>query len=244
MRAGSVVTASATPSARYSFPSPAEVLEGQDRDRGGLGGSRPGSPSRPRPPDPQARPEPPLRARRGGAPAVARGVTAAAFAARQDARSPVRLRPHGPGIPSRRILLQAASRHGGQRAGNGGRHSSGRLVEDGRAELEGSLALERPLAREHLVEKDSEGPDVAERVAAFSPQHLRRHVAQRARDHPGGRRSGFDAGRHALSEATRQAEVEDLDPIVRCVMTFELFRSRCTMPCSCAWASAPATWPA
>src|SRR5436190_1323729 len=36
---------------------PAEVLEGQDRDRGSLGGSRRGAGPRPRPPDPQARPQ-------------------------------------------------------------------------------------------------------------------------------------------------------------------------------------------
>ena len=154
-----------------------------------------------------------------------------------------------PGIAVEAAGDQAADR-GGCRRGQGG--PVGLPREHGRQHVGDRLAAEQPLAREHLVEKGAEGPDVRALVDRLAAGLLGRHVGRGAEDEAGGGagvgegRGLREVGRAAGERVARpgpglgEAEVEDLDlarPGV--TLTFAGFRSRWTMPFS--WASSRAS---
>ena len=85
------------------------------------------------------------------------------------------------------------------------------------------LALERPLAGEHLVQHYAECPDIGALVDRFPARLLRRHVRGRAEDHSGLGRSHADSRRLLGTNGTggdwsggglRESEVKHLDVAV------------------------------
>src|SRR6516162_3419386 len=80
--------------------------------------------------------------------------------------------------------------------------------------VDGRLALEGSLAREHLVENGAESEDVAAGVCLFTPQLFGRHIRQRAnhlRTLSEGHGQGLVIGRHG-SPVFGQTEIEQLRP--------------------------------
>ena len=118
-----------------------------------------------------------------------------------------------------------ASHRGGCRRGQGG--PVGLPREHGRQHVGDRLAAEQPLARQHLVEKGAEGPDVRALVDRLAAGLLGRHVGRGAEDEAGGGagvgegRGLRQVGRAAGERVARtgpglgEAEVEDLDLAVR-----------------------------
>ena len=108
---------------------------------------------------------------------------------------------------------------GGRDRGHGGGQGL-RLFAQDRAERVGRrLAVERPLARDHLVEDCSQTEQIRATVHRLRAHLLRRHVADRSQHHAGARARGDGGvlaghrplvGPHQLGEA----EVEDLDAAV------------------------------
>ena len=125
-----------------------------------------------------------------------------------------------------------------------------RLVpEDRRHRLGARVPLERLPAREHLVEDRPEREDVRAVVDRQSPHLLGRHVARGPHDRAGlgvalARRRARLLARSDGLDPLRQAEVEDLDVAVPVTKRFSGFRSRWTMPFSCAAERPRAIWSA
>jgi hypothetical protein len=124
-----------------------------------------------------------------------------------------------------RILLEAVP-HDPLDAGRNVRvrqRDLGRIFLEDRGHRVGRrVSLERPLAREHLVEDRAEREDVRARVRRPSAHLLRGHVAERAEDDAGlcrARGRAARRGRHVRRRRFRfrldelgQTEIEDLDP--------------------------------
>ena len=127
-----------------------------------------------------------------------------------------------------RVALEAALEHvadGGWRFG--GEAAPVDLArEDGGEDVRDRLAVEQPLAGQHLEQHDTEGPDVGALVDRLAPRLLGRHVGGGAEDEAGGgaglgeggrlREIGARRGAGALARpGLGEAEVEDLDLAVR-----------------------------
>ena len=93
-----------------------------------------------------------------------------------------------------------------------------RLVQDRGHRVRGRVLLERPPARQQLVEDRPEREDVRAVIDGVAPHLLGGHVARRSHDGAGlgeirDRHPAVSSGRHA--GALGQAEVEDLDVVIR-----------------------------
>ena len=94
------------------------------------------------------------------------------------------------------------------------------LLQDRVQRLHRRVAVERPAARQHLVEHRPEGEDVGAVVRRLAPRLLRGHVADRPQHHAR-RRLPRQRGRSRVlavrdDRLQREAEVQDLDdPVLR-----------------------------
>ena len=123
--------------------------------------------------------------------------------------------------------------------------------EDGGENVRDRLAVEQPLAGQHLEQHDTEGPDVGALVDRLAPRLLGRHVGGGAEDDPGRGAGLGEGGRlRESAEAPRAARPSRAlaRPKSRTLtlpsgVTFTLagLRSRWTMPFSCASSRASAT---
>jgi hypothetical protein len=121
---------------------------------------------------------------------------------------------------------------------------SGRLrAQDGRHHVGRRLAGERPAAGQHLVEHHAEREDVGPVIRGHAAHLLGRHVAERAEHHPGQRlrRRARPWEAPTSAERTGSACVSFARPKSRiftrpsaATKTLSGFRSRCTIPLSCA----------
>ena len=120
-----------------------------------------------------------------------------------------------------RVLLEAAAEHARNRRGHIRRQPlpPGFVLQHARQRLRHIVPLERPRAREHLVENDPEGPDIGASIHRLAARLLGRHVGGGAEHHAELRRvrregrrmhrihrPAGDVGRHRLGEP----EIEDL----------------------------------
>src|SRR4029453_11217585 len=83
-------------------------------------------------------------------------------------------------IAPRRLLFEASVGDGLQRRWNARWKRRWRVMKDRRAHFEASLSLKRPNARRHLVQHDTQRPDVAAGVCRLATQLLGGHVWHRA----------------------------------------------------------------
>ena len=122
----------------------------------------------------------------------------------------------------RRILLQAVA-HDALEPGRNIARGFGQLgrlfVQDRAHGVGGAVAMERALARNHLVENCAEGENVGLGYRRLAAHLLGRHVADGAHDHAG---FGGDLHGHGiagfagvrLAHHLGQSEVENLHPVV------------------------------
>ena len=95
------------------------------------------------------------------------------------------------------------------------------VVQDRPEDVDRRSALERALARDHLVEDRPEGELIRPRVECGAARLLRRHVPDRPHDHAGGgpshrRELRAIAAARARGHQLGEAEVQDLDePVFR-----------------------------
>ena len=119
-------------------------------------------------------------------------------------------------------------------------------LEHARERARDVLAEERGLARQHLVEHAAERPDVGAPVDGFAARLLGAHVRRRAEHHAGlGHRGRRQRGRLRPvvargSSALAMPKSSTFTVPSGVSLMFAGFRSRCTMPRSCAASSAAA----
>ena len=124
------------------------------------------------------------------------------------------------------------------------------LLEDRRHQLGRGLARKRPPPREHLVEHRAEGEDVGPMVGGLSPDLLGRHVADGAEHdaRPGrggdGRALGARSAGSSVGRSLARPKSRILTRPSLVTNRFSGFRSRCTIPFSCAAARPCAIWTA
>ena len=125
--------------------------------------------------------------------------------------------------PRRRTLLQTAIDDAHERGRNlalGGRQVRRMVLDDGRHRVHRGLAVERALAREHLVEHGAERKDVRAMIGRHAAHLLGRHVADRAEHHARQgvgrcRRQGrCDSDRRLRLRQLGQTEVQNLHAAV------------------------------
>ena len=129
--------------------------------------------------------------------------------------------------PLLRLALEAAAEQRAER-GRSRRRQRGPvdlLAQDRSQRVAHGLALEEPLAAQHLEEHDSEGPDVGPLVDRAAAGLLGGHVAGGAEDQAGGgagvgerrglRQVGRRSGRRVAAPGLGEPEVEHLDLAVR-----------------------------
>ena len=124
-------------------------------------------------------------------------------------------------VAARRLLGEAAGEHAAEGVGHRGRggagQSRGLVAQDGAHHLRRAPAGEGALAGQELMEHAAEGEDIGAGAGGLAPHLLRRHVADRAEDRPGGGERHLGAGLGHLTGARLagelgETEVEDLDP--------------------------------
>ena len=119
----------------------------------------------------------------------------------------------------------------------------GRFLQNRRRKLHGRRAGEGQCAGRHLVQNDPKRPDVRARIGRFANDDFGRHVTGRAVTTPGW---VIPRLRRSLTSFVRGPRVDAIPksrtftPPSGMTTTFELLRSRWTMPCSCAWPIASA----
>ena len=126
---------------------------------------------------------------------------------------------------------------------------SGSFVNDGRQHIGRTVAAERPLPREHLVEDAAKRPEVRASVHGFAPRLLGTHVRRRPEDDAGLGRMRAQRRRAASRPPPRCSRTSRplaspksstfTVPSSRTLM-FAGFRSRWMIPCSCAASRASA----
>ena len=129
--------------------------------------------------------------------------------------------------PASGIPFEAAPHQLPHRRGSCGRQGvpGDLLAHDGRQHVRHGLSGEQPLARQHLVEHDAEGPDVRTLVDRPAARLLRAHVGRGAEDDSRRahvpRQRGRERGHVAAAGARRiavvglgEAEIEDLHAAV------------------------------
>src|SRR6185437_3315638 len=150
--------------------------------------------------------------------------------------------------PLRGIFLQAVP-HNSFQAGWNVARGFGKLghffLQNGAHGVGGGFAVESPLAGDHLVQNCAEGKDIRALVGGLTSHLLRGHVTDRAHDQPrlvtawrvGASAPPEDSG--MISLARPKSRIFTRPSLV--MNRFSGFRSRCTMPFSCAAASPRAT---
>ena len=121
------------------------------------------------------------------------------------------------------------------------------VLEDRRQELDRARPRERPLPRRHLVEHHAQREDVGPVVQRPARDLLRRHVGHRpqhdalARVHVGRQLGAAGPLRHRTAHPARGRSRGPSRVRPSSTMTFAGFRSRWTMPLSCAATRASAS---
>ena len=123
------------------------------------------------------------------------------------------------------IRREAAPDQGAQAGGDpvGQGVEVGITVDDRAEDIGHRFPAVQPLARQHLIEDDAEGPDVRALVDLLAAGLLGAHVGRRAHDDPGHghRRGNGRRGQHVVLPGRlarvrpRQAEIQDLDRAFR-----------------------------
>jgi hypothetical protein len=153
--------------------------------------------------------------------------------------------------PALRVLLETPREQALDRRGcGGGQCGPVRLArEDRREDIADGVAGKRGAARERLAEHNPERPDVRSLVYRLAPRLLRGHVGGRAENHAAHRERSRTRERRRVQHVrprpigrrwSRQAEIQHFHRTVGTQPDVAGFRSRWTIPCSCAASSASA----
>ena len=180
-------------------------------------------------------------------PPASAGAAAARRARRATRASPMSRRR----VRGSRSRQRRSSRRTPPACSRGQRRPVELARQDRREHVRHRLAVEEPLAGEHLEEHDAEGPDVGALVDGPAARLLGRHVGGGAEDEPGRgagvgeggrlRQVGGRAGARASAEqALARPKSRTLTLPSGVTLTLAGLRSRWTMPFSCASSRASA----